>query len=250
MATRFPSRPIQGFSLSPRAASQNAATPTGRRKPYTRRWQYTAGSTTVPPRRRVPRPPLCRPRAPSPRPLPAVRAVRNPFRRVSRVCRPFARVAPEKPPVAPRCPPPPTGCPPRRSARRRAHVAPTRPPRQARAAHRPVREEARADTPPPALAAPRRARRARLRHTAANRRATHPDLANPDETGRLSRFAVEKCAGGRGDQIPVNRPEATAPPSRVNFRQIRGPGVSPQKADHSRLGGCFHRTDYCEEEPI
>ena len=107
MAARFPSRPIQGFSPSPRAASQNAATPTGRHKPYTRRWQYTAGSTAVPPRRRVPRPPLCRPRAPPPRPLPAVRAGRNPFRRVSRVCRPFARVAPEKPPVAPRSPPPP-----------------------------------------------------------------------------------------------------------------------------------------------
>ena len=33
----------------------------------------------------------------------------------------------------------------------------------------------------------------------------------------------------RGDQIPVIELQTTAPPSRVNFREIRAPGVREEK---------------------
>ena len=35
----------------------------------------------------------------------------------------------------------------------------------------------------------------------------------------------------RGDQIPVNLFQTTAPPSRVNFREIRAPGVFAPKTE-------------------
>ena len=38
----------------------------------------------------------------------------------------------------------------------------------------------------------------------------------------------------RGDQIPVIVFQPTAPPSRVNFREIRDPGVTPQKSKNAR----------------
>ena len=47
----------------------------------------------------------------------------------------------------------------------------------------------------------------------------------PDCHGRLFCFAVKKSVTPRGDQIPVIEFQTTAPPSRVNFREIRGPGV-------------------------
>ena len=42
-------------------------------------------------------------------------------------------------------------------------------------------------------------------------------------------FAVEKSVTPRGDQISVIVFQPTAPPSRVNFREIRGPGVRTHK---------------------
>ena len=60
----------------------------------------------------------------------------------------------------------------------------------------------------------------------------------PDCHGRLFCFALEKSVAPRGDQISVNRFQTTAPPSRVNFREIRAPGVSTlkmQKSPESRL---------------
>jgi len=71
--------------------------------------------------------------------------------------------------------------------------------------------------------------------------------------GRLFCFAVEKSVAPRGDQIPVIEFQTTAPPSRVNFREIRAPGVyafkmqiSPENrmccgniAACSRLSGLF-----------
>ena len=50
-------------------------------------------------------------------------------------------------------------------------------------------------------------------------------LIMPDCHGRLFCFAVEKSMTPRGDQIPVVGFQSTAPPSRVNFREIRAPGV-------------------------
>ena len=47
----------------------------------------------------------------------------------------------------------------------------------------------------------------------------------PDHHDRLSCFAVKKSVTPRGDQIPVIEFQTTAPPSRVNFREIRAPGV-------------------------
>ena len=60
----------------------------------------------------------------------------------------------------------------------------------------------------------------------------------PDCHGRLFCFVVEKSVTPRGDQIPVIGFQPTAPPSRVNFREIRAPGVSTlkmQKSPESRL---------------
>ena len=51
----------------------------------------------------------------------------------------------------------------------------------------------------------------------------------PDCYGGLSRFAAEKSVAPRGDQIPVIEFQTTAPPSRVNFREIRAPGVCEEK---------------------
>ena len=51
----------------------------------------------------------------------------------------------------------------------------------------------------------------------------------PDWHGGFSLFAVEKFVAPRGDQIPVIQFQTTAPPSRVNFREIRGPGVCGEK---------------------
>lgn len=42
-------------------------------------------------------------------------------------------------------------------------------------------------------------------------------------------FAVEKPVAPRGDQIPMIEFQTTAPPSRVNFREIRGPGGCEEK---------------------
>lgn len=42
-------------------------------------------------------------------------------------------------------------------------------------------------------------------------------------------FAVEKSVTPRGDQISVIGFQTTAPPSRVNFREIRAPGVCTSK---------------------
>ena len=50
-----------------------------------------------------------------------------------------------------------------------------------------------------------------------------------DQYGGLSIFAVEKSMVPRGDQIPVIVFQPTAPPSRVNFREIRAPGVCKEK---------------------
>jgi len=51
-------------------------------------------------------------------------------------------------------------------------------------------------------------------------------LIMPDCHGRLFRFAVEKSVPPQGgDQIPVIEFQTTAPPSRVNFREIGAPGV-------------------------
>ena len=55
----------------------------------------------------------------------------------------------------------------------------------------------------------------------------------PDCHGWLFCFAVEKSVPPRGDQIPVVGFQTTAPPSRVNFREIRGPGVSTSKMEKS-----------------
>ena len=38
----------------------------------------------------------------------------------------------------------------------------------------------------------------------------------------------------RGDRIPGRGFEGTAAPSRVNFREIRDPGVTPQKSKNAR----------------
>ena len=51
----------------------------------------------------------------------------------------------------------------------------------------------------------------------------------PDCHGRLSCFAVEKSVIPRGDKISVIEFQTTAPPSRVNFREIRAPGVCKEK---------------------
>jgi len=51
----------------------------------------------------------------------------------------------------------------------------------------------------------------------------------PDHHDRLSYFAVKKSVTPRGDQIPVIEFQTTAPPSRVNFREIRAPGVCEEK---------------------
>ena len=42
-------------------------------------------------------------------------------------------------------------------------------------------------------------------------------------------IAVEKSVAPRGDQISVIVFQPTAPPSRVNFREIRAPGVCIRK---------------------
>ena len=51
----------------------------------------------------------------------------------------------------------------------------------------------------------------------------------PDCHGGLSRFAVKKSVAPRGDRISVVGFQTTAPPSRVNFREIRAPGVYASK---------------------
>lgn len=58
-------------------------------------------------------------------------------------------------------------------------------------------------------------------------------LIMPDCHGRLFCFAVEKSVTPRGDQIPVIEFQTTAPPSRVNFREIRAPGVYASKMQKS-----------------
>ena len=51
----------------------------------------------------------------------------------------------------------------------------------------------------------------------------------PDHHDRLSCFAVKKSVTPRGDQIPMIEFQTTAPPSRVDFREIMAPGVSKEK---------------------
>ena len=60
----------------------------------------------------------------------------------------------------------------------------------------------------------------------------------PDCHGRLFASPWRSPCPPRGDQIPVIIFQPTAPPSRVNFREIRAPGVSTlkmQKSPESRL---------------
>ena len=63
-------------------------------------------------------------------------------------------------------------------------------------------------------------------------------LIMPDCHGRLFASPWRSPCPPRGDQIPVIIFQPTAPPSRVNFREIRAPGVSTlkmQKSPESRL---------------
>ena len=55
----------------------------------------------------------------------------------------------------------------------------------------------------------------------------------PDCHGRLFASPWRSPCPPRGDQIPVIEFQTTAPPSRVNFREIRGPGVSTSKMEKS-----------------
>ena len=214
-------------------------------KPYTPRQIVAASSlrcASPPPAPARPRPPVCRPR---------------------------------RPPRPPRSPPTPAGCPPRARPAAVAAQAPRRAPvarlcdtpattpcaNVSPSARRPSRwPSPRGKKPAPNTAAPP-ARRNACRRPVAHRRAPSataapaapraPSRKKADQTSRLSRFPPMKFGMGKGYQIPVSHTVATAPPSRVNFRQIRGPGGSPQKQITAvRLGSCFHRTDYCEEEPI
>ena len=50
-----------------------------------------------------------------------------------------------------------------------------------------------------------------------------------DWHGGFSLFAVKKSVAPRGDKISVSVFQSTAPPCRVNFREIRGPGVRMHK---------------------
>ena len=152
------------------------------------------------------------------------------------------------PPLRParRAPPPPGGfgpvCPRAAPPRRRATARPARPrPPQAPCARTgaapflPRRRPA-----PPAFArreaaaAPRARRappKARRRPARAQKKARRPRRA----PGRPRAPApAERPAPPRGDRIPGRGFEGTAAPSRVNFREIRDPGVTPQKSKNAR----------------
>ena len=93
-------------------------------------------------------------------------------------------------------------------------------------------------------------RRGRLSHFAVEKSGRRGRLcrfavANSQRSGRLCRFAVAnsqrsgRLSGGspRGPAISGSPWLETAAPSRVNFRQIRGPGVSEAKIQSDRPEG-------------
>lgn len=97
--------------------------------------------------------------------------------------------------------------------------------------------------PPPGPARLRPAgsrRRARARR-APRRPAAAPPARKKKRAARAAPPAVpaprppaERPAPPRGNQIPGRGLQETAAPSRVNFREIRDPGVTPQKSKNAR----------------
>ena len=183
----------------------------------------TAGrSRPAPPAPPVHRPPCAAHRAVFPRSAPA--APPNARPRLpppqTRPCpplRPPAGETPRRPRKPQRFPPEPAAAPapeapPPAAAHRPCTAAPAR---SARKKHTAVRTAARALRPP---GAPRRGTPLRVRAARQTR------LPNPTFTVGFHALLRRSVPRGRGYQIPVSLLLATAAPSRVNFRQIRGPG--------------------------
>ena len=148
-------------------------------------------------------------------------------------------------PAAPRCRPAdlaPCAPAPRRPPRRRATARPARPrPPQAPCARTGAAPFLPRRRPAPPAFARREAAAAPRARRARRRPAATPPARKKKRAARAAPPAVpaprppaERPAPPRGDRIPGRGFEGTAAPSRVNFREIRDPGVTPQKLKNAR----------------